>query len=123
MVAQVFWNSPRSLPWAVVVGLVTIVAVVWLYPPQVKGLAWRWRWGLPMLRAGGMLALAAALLKPAVLRPKTTDEQGAVIVLVDRSRSMAVADNARSPAQLVALADGLGRLPPGVRSDAAAGVV
>ena len=122
MLAQVFWNSPRSLPGAVVVGLVTVVAVLWLYPPQVKGLAWHWRWGLPMLRAGGMLALAVALLKPSVLRPKTSDEQGAVIVLVDRSRSMAVADNARTPGQLVALADGMGRIPAGVRSAAAAEV-
>jgi hypothetical protein len=122
MFAQVLWNSPRSLPVAIVVALVTVVAVVWLYPPQVKGLGWGWRWGLPGLRAAGMLALAAALLKPAVMRPKTADEQGAVLVLVDRSRSMAVADNARTPAQLVALADGLGRLPAGVRSDSAAAV-
>src|SRR5215207_4168522 len=69
-----------------------------------------------------MLVLAAALLKPALLRPKTADEQGTVVVLVDRSRSMAVIDNARSPAQLVALADGLGMLPPGSRSEAGAAV-
>ena len=122
MFAQVLWNSPRSLPVAVVVALVTLVAVVWLYPPQVKGLSWGWRWGLPALRAAGMLVLAAALLKPALLRPKTADEQGTVVVLVDRSRSMAVVDNARSPAQLVALADGLGMLAAGVRSEAGAAV-
>src|SRR5688572_12965431 len=123
MLSQVLWNSPRSLPVAVAVALVTLVAVIWLYPPQVKGLSWGWRWGLPALRAAGMLVLAAALLKPALLRPKTADEQGTVVVLVDRSRSMAVVDNARSPAQLVALADGLGMLPPaGARSEAGAAV-
>lgn len=122
MLSQVLLNSPRSLPIAIVVALVAIIAVAWLYPPQVKGLSFGWRWGLPMLRAGGMLALAAALLKPAVLRPKTAEEQGSVVILVDRSRSMAVADSARTPAQLVALAAGLGRLPQGVRSDRAEGV-
>lgn len=122
MLSQVLWNSPRSLPVAIVVALVAVIAVVCLYPPQVKGLPFAWRWGLPMLRAGGMLALAAALLKPAVVRPKTAEEQGAVVILVDRSRSMAVADNARTPAQLVALAAGLGRLPEGTRSDRAAAV-
>jgi hypothetical protein len=122
MLAQVLWNSPRSLPLAVAVAIVAVAAVVWLYPPQVKGLGWAWRWGLPGLRAAGMLALAAALLRPAVMRPKTGQERGVILVLVDRSRSMAVVDNARSPAELVALADGLGMLPAGARSGAAAGV-
>ena len=122
MFTQVLWNSPRALPLAVAAAVVVAVAVVWLYPPQVKGLAWHWRLGLPLLRAAGLVTLAAALLKPSVLRPKTGDEQGAVLVLVDRSRSMSVSDNARTAAQLVALADGMGRLSPGVRGDAA-GVV
>jgi hypothetical protein len=122
MLAQVLWNSPRSLPLAAAVAVVAVAAIVWLYPPQVKGLAWPWRWGLPALRAAGLLALAAALLRPAVMRPKTGQERGAVLVLVDRSRSMAVVDNARSPAELVGLADGLGMLPPGARSGSAAGV-
>ena len=122
MLAQVLLNSPRSLPVAVVAALAVVVAVFWLYPAQVREVRWYWRWVLPGLRAAGMLALAAALLKPAVMRPKTADERGAVLVLVDRSRSMAVADNARTPAQLVALAEGMGRLAPGVRSGGAAAV-
>src|SRR4051794_19373125 len=98
MLSQVLWNSPRSLPVAIGVALLSLIAIVWLYPTQVKGLSFGWRWGLPGLRAVGMLALAAALLKPAVLRPRTGDERGAVLVLVDRSRSMAIVDNARTPA-------------------------
>src|SRR3954468_18152978 len=70
MLCQVLWNAPRSLPLAVAVAVVTVLAVVWLYPPQVKGLSVGWRWGLPLLRAGGVLALGVALLKPAVMRPE-----------------------------------------------------
>ena len=122
MLSQVLWNSPRSLPVAAAVALLTVVAVVWLYPAQVKGLSFGWRWGLPVLRAMGLLALAGALLKPVVLRPKSADERAAVVVLVDRSRSMAVADRARTAAQRVALAAGMGRLAPGVRKEEAAAV-
>jgi hypothetical protein len=120
MWAQVLWNSPRSLPVAAGVAVLVVAAVVWLYPVQVKGLPAAWRWGLPGLRVAGLLALAAALLKPAMIRPRSGDDRGVVMVLVDRSRSMAVADNARTGAQLVSLAAGLGHLPPGVRSARAA---
>src|SRR3989442_9116843 len=111
MLAQVLWNSTRALPVAAAIGLAVVAAVAWLYPPQVKLLRGGWRWGLPALRACAALALAASLLKPAVLRPKTAGERPAVLVLVDRSRSMSVTHNPRTPAQLVAPADRLGRLP------------
>ena len=103
------------MPVAVAVGVLLVAAVAWLYPPQVRELRGFWRWGLPGLRVMALGALAVSVAKPSVLRPKTVDERPAVVVLVDRSRSMAVVDNARTPGQLVALADGLGRLPPGAR--------
>src|SRR3954466_10309384 len=108
MISQVLWNAPRALPAAVVAGLLLLAAVAWLYPAQVRDLRGPWRWGLPALRACAVLALAASALKPSVLRPKTADERAAVLVLVDKSRSMSVVDNARTPAQRVALASGLG---------------
>ena len=79
LLAQVLWNSTRALPLALAIGLAVVAAVVWLYPPQVKDLPRRWRLGLPALRAAAALALAASLLKPAVLRPKTVLERPAVI--------------------------------------------
>jgi len=117
--AQVLWNSSGALPVAIAAALLIVAAVIWLYPPQVTELRWPWRWGLPLLRAAALLALAASLVKPGVLRPKTQDERGSILLLVDQSRSMAVTDNARSPAQLMALADGLGGLPKGARSKSA----
>lgn len=122
MQSQVLWNSTRAWPLAAAVAVMAVMAVLWLYPSQVRQLRGPWRWGLPALRAAAVLALAGSLLKPSVLRPKTMDERPAVIVLVDNSRSMSVTDNARTPAQLVALAGGLGRLPREARSRPAAAV-
>src|SRR6478735_42026 len=102
MLGQVLWNSTRALPVAAAMALAVLAALIWLYPPQVREVRGVWRWGLPLLRACAALALGAALLKPVILRPKTEGERPVVVVLVDRSRSMSVTDNARTRAQLVA---------------------
>jgi hypothetical protein len=74
---------------------------------------------LPLLRLMAMFTLAVSFLKPVAMRLASVEERGSIVVLVDRSRSMSVIDNARSPAQLVALADALGKLPPKLRSNSA----
>ena len=74
---------------------------------------------MPVLRTVGVLALAASIVKPVALRIASSAERGALLVLIDRSRSMSIVENARSPAQLVAMADALGKLPAGARSDSA----
>src|SRR5687767_291703 len=114
------WDSPGAVPLAVGAAIAVIVAVWWLYPPQVRTLRRPWRWMLPSARAAALLAVAAALLQPVVVRPKTGGEQGDVLVLVDQSQSMSVTDTGRSPAARVALAEGLGVLPPGKRDGTAA---
>src|SRR5205807_3882757 len=76
-------------------------------------------WAAVLLRWVAVAALAASILKPVLLTPKTAEQWGALVVLLDRSRSMSVVDTGRSPAEMVALAAGLGRLAPGVRPDAA----
>lgn len=108
----VVWHALRSLPLALGAGVVVVAAVLWLYPAQVRRLGWPWRWVLPALRAAALLALVISLLQPVGMRLKRADERGALLVLIDRSRSMGVVDTGRPPAQLIALADGLGRLPP-----------
>src|SRR5215207_6898301 len=120
MLSQVFLQQTDALPMAVGAAALTVIAVFWLYPVQVRAAAGAFGWLLPILRSLALLALAAVLLKPVLLRPRSERERGAVLVLLDRSRSMSVTDNARTPAQLVAIADGLGRLKPGVRSSAGA---
>jgi hypothetical protein len=112
--AAVLWQSPLMLPVAIAAAALLVAAVLWLYLPQVRTLGRPWRWVLPALRVLVLAVLAVSLLKPVVVRPKTLAEHGAVVLLVDRSRSMSVAD-ARAPAELVSLAAGLGLLPEGVR--------
>jgi hypothetical protein len=116
MLGQIVWHSLHMLPLVAALGVALSAAVLWLYPAQVKRVRWPWRWLLPGLRLLGLLVLCASLLQPAILRPRQENERGAVLILVDRSKSMSVTDLNRTPAQLVALADGLGRLPQGVRS-------
>src|SRR5688572_17051881 len=120
MLSQIFWHAQSMLPLVIALGVALVVAVLWLYPSQVRQVAWPWRWVLPALRVTGLLVLTATLLQPAALRLRRAEERAAVLVLVDRSRSMSVTDVGRDPAQLVALADGLGRLPAGARPAATA---
>jgi hypothetical protein len=122
MLAQLHWNSLHLLPWVAVLAAALVVAVVWLYPAQLRNAPQPWRWVLPGLRLAGLLVLSAALLQPVAQRLRRADELGAVLVLVDRSLSMSVADAQRTPAERVALAAGLGRLPPGVRPEDTAAI-
>ena len=120
ILTQVYWHAPTLWPIAALTAVALVAVVYLLYPPQLGAVPWPWRGVLPALRLAAVLALVASVLKPVARRRlATAEERGAVLVLVDRSRSMAVVDNARTPAQLVALADALGKLKPGVRSDAA----
>src|SRR5439155_3520311 len=77
---------------------------------------------MPALRGMAVAALAAAVMQPVVLRPRTAARQGALLILVDRSHSMSVVDRDRSPAELVALAAGLGAVSAEARAEAAPGL-
>ena len=50
--------------------------------------------------------MAASVAQPVAQRALKVEEQGAVVVLIDTSRSMSVQDTQRTPANKVALADG-----------------
>jgi hypothetical protein len=116
LAAGIQWQSPQMLGVALLVAALVVLAVVLLYPQQVKLLPRAWRFALPGLRCAALLALALSVARPVAQRRLTEEEQGAVVVLMDTSRSMDVHDNQRTPAMKVALADGLGRLPAGARS-------
>lgn len=111
MLASIIWNAASHWPLALGAGLLALTLVLWFYPGQTRNLSRRWQVLLPMLRLTAMLCLAISLLKPTLVRPRTEEENGAVVVLVDRSASMAVSDSQLSPAERVALAGGLGALP------------
>jgi hypothetical protein len=122
ILGQFFIEAPNLAPLATCAALLLVIAVVWSYTPQVRALGWPWRGLLPMLRGMTVLALAASVVKPVAVRLASASQRGSVLVLVDRSRSMSVADNSRSSAQWVALADAMGKLPFGIRTDLAPGL-
>ncbi|MEO6436176.1 MAG: hypothetical protein ABIP55_10525, partial [Tepidisphaeraceae bacterium] len=117
--AQVLWQSPNLAPIAVAMAAVLAAAVLWLYPPQTRGVSMMWRWTLPALRGMAVAAMAIAIVQPVVLRPRTATREGPIVILADRSKSMSVTDGDRTPAERVALAAGLGVLPAGARPEAA----
>jgi hypothetical protein len=121
LIAQILWQSPRLLPLAVAIGAVALAGVFVLYWPQSRRLRQPWRWGLPILRVAACLAVAASVLRPALVRSESAQQPGALVVLVDDSRSMGVVDP-RSPAERVALADALDVLPAGARAGVAPGL-
>ncbi len=134
-IAALVWNAARQWPLAMLVALVLVTFVVWMYRPQLNRLTSIWRWTLPVLRSLALLALALSIIKPVMVRPASRSEWGGILILVDRSRSMSVMDMAHFPrsdqdrahpeagpnptpraaGEMVALADGLGRLRPGLR--------
>lgn len=114
------WEDLSALPVAVAAGAGLAALVLWLYGPQVRQTGVRWSRVLPVLRLLAVAALAVSILKPATVRPRQGHDGSAIAVLIDRSQSMAIRDSERSPGQLVALADGLGMLPPEVRPPAIA---
>jgi hypothetical protein len=120
MLSAIQWQSPQMLGVALLVGVLVVLAVGLLYPGQTRLLPGVWRWSLPGLRCLALLVLAVSVARPVAQRPVGEEEQGAVVVLVDNSRSMDVRDDQRRPAMLVALADGLGKLPAGKRTRAEA---
>jgi hypothetical protein len=113
--ATIIFEALDLWPLAVSGLAMLTTVVIWIYPPQVRGNgALRW---IPLaLRWMALAALVVALLRPVILERNVSLEHGAVMVLVDFSKSMDVTDVGRTPARLVALAAALGRLPEGVRS-------
>src|SRR5438045_3977332 len=105
MFERILWHSPQLALTDLLAVSVAACALWFLYLPQLRTLAPPWRWTMLTLRAAGIVALLAAILRPVVVRPRTSDEAGAIVLLIDCSRSMSVHDTGRSPAQLVALAD------------------
>jgi len=115
MFDRLLWQSPQSLPGSLAAAIIVICAVIWLYRSQLRMLPAPWNWLVPGLRIAAVCVLIGALLKPVIVRLRDPWEEGAVVLLIDRSRSMSVIDSHRSVAQRIALADALGLLPAGLR--------
>jgi hypothetical protein len=123
---------PVSLLALALLGL----AIVWFYGPQAKALSRPWHWLLPLLRGAALVALSVSILRPVLSVQKPREEQGTVLVLLDRSMSMGVTDRAlgagaapgrddderrRNISELVSLAEATGLIPDHKRRQAAIG--
>jgi hypothetical protein len=91
--------------WPVLV--VAVAAAAWSYRRVPPSIGRRLRAGLAALRAGALALLVLALMEPVLAITRTLNERPVVAVLLDASRSMAVADGAggvsRSDEALAAL--------------------
>ncbi len=120
LIGVFYWRGLQHFP-AVLGMLVAIAAAIYfLYPSQVRSIGGAWRWVLPGLRAGALGALAISMLQPVMSRVKNSTERGAIVFLVDTSRSMSVADVGRPWGEWVAIASALGRISPDLRDAHAA---
>ena len=83
--ATMLFQSPWMLPVAIAVAAVMLAALLAIYPDQLRDARGNLRWSPPTLRALAIVALALAMVQPAVLRPRTARQQGTIAILVDRS--------------------------------------
>ncbi|MFI5378094.1 MAG: hypothetical protein ACHRHE_02195 [Tepidisphaerales bacterium] len=108
-------------PVTAVAAALSLLAFLAAYPREVRQLPPLGRIAPPLLRGAAVVALLFSMLRPEVLRSRSVEEQGALVIVLDRSMSMGVADHALPPeavgksqvlGQLVAIAASLGRLGP-----------
>lgn len=116
LVAALTWQYLRAFPLVALLTGVLVLGAIVFYLPQSGPLQRRWKIVLPGLRLAALAVLAVSLMQPVITRSPTPAEMGTIVIVVDHSHSMGIVDQQRRPAQLVALADGLGRLPAGLRS-------
>ncbi len=118
MASALLLENPSAWPMAMAAALAAGGVSWWLYRPALAGLRGRWRWAPAGLRLATILLLSAALLRPAVMRPRPP--AGALVVLVDKSASMATVESARPVARRVAALRALA--PRGVPDDGTAAI-
>jgi hypothetical protein len=111
ILATLYWQYPAAAPWVAAAWLLVAILVVFAYRRQMRGLAGRWQWILPAIRLLAISVIAVSILRPVIRRPKTTGEQGPVLIVLDSTVTMGIVDNTRTPAQWVAIAAATGRLP------------
>lgn len=100
-------------PWAGAAAAAALgAAMLLLYRRETRGRGGAAGWALPALRALAV-ALAVLMLTGPVLHHRSElDERARVLVFVDASRSMALADESMEPARKLLLAHRLGWTPP-----------
>jgi hypothetical protein len=99
----------------ILLGTVLSLAVLLIYPGQLRHMPRSIRWLPPALRILAIIAIVLSILRPVVTRTRLASERAPVLVLIDNSRSMGVTDANRPPGEWVGIAAAMGRLPPDSR--------
>jgi len=124
MIIRNLLEFARLWPLAAALLAGSLLAMVLVYPRQTRHLPPVLRVILPFLRLLVVAAMAMSALRPAVSRTRSVEERGAIVVILDRSMSMGVADRAlpADPAarvgvlsELISIGQSVGSLPRGVR--------
>src|SRR5262249_31313815 len=110
-------------PWPVAPTLLVLLAVagyVVFFYRRESGLASSWRWLLASLRVVLCVLVVLLLLEPVLATAKSVLVPSNILVLLDVSRSMTIADERRTPEDLEDAALALGKMsyadrgtPPG----------
>ncbi len=108
-------------PATALAAALSLLAFLAVYPRQVRSLPLLGRIAPPLFRSAAVVALLFSMLRPVLLRSRSIEEQGSLVIVLDTSMSMGVTDHALPPegvgksqvlGQLVAIAESLGRLSP-----------
>src|SRR5205814_1021048 len=81
VVDNVAWRGMEVWPVALLALGLAAGGVAIFYGQQGRVLGGVWRWLLPGLRASALVAIAISILRPVLIRAKSSEEQGAVVVL------------------------------------------
>src|SRR3954468_10422615 len=94
------WGSMSYAPVIAAAAVACVALVALVYRSQLRGAGWFWRWSVPGFRAAAVVALLGSLLRPSVLRPAAAENLGEIVVVLDDSASMSVADSSWTPGEL-----------------------
>lgn len=89
-------NPIWSWPFALLLAAALAGLVAWTYPARLAGLGKVWRRLLMGLRMALVLMALFAMLRPALVFSEIKKQSASLIILVDRSRSMLIRDEANN---------------------------
>ena len=98
-------NPIWSWPFALLIAAALAGLVAWTYPARLAGLGPFWRRLLMGLRVAIVLMALFAMLRPAIVFSETRKQSASLMILVDRSRSMLIRDEANSRSRWESLSE------------------
>lgn len=114
MQRQLLWTTHWPIWLLGGLALLACALIVWLYRLERQVVSRRLGLALTGLRVLVAVLLVAMLARPVLSRVRTTRQQGHLVLLIDTSASMGLADRQATPSERLRLAEALG-VPGGQR--------